>query len=109
MSEETGGREDGAEETGPDREVLVGQTVYDAEGTELGSVRGITEDGFTVATVDDIRALSVEHGRAGQALAEGALTWQCAACGAIGDIQALPETCPDCGAPKEEIYYRLED
>lgn len=89
--------------------VLVGQTVYDDDGRPLGSVRGITDDGFTVATADGIEALSVAHGRAGHELARGELTWQCAKCGAIGDIETLPETCPDCGAPPEEIFYRIED
>lgn len=90
-------------------DVLIGQTVYDEDGTELGSVRGVTEDGFTVATIDGIEALSVEHNRAGQELGEATLTWACGNCGAIGDIDELPEACPDCGAPAERIYYRIED
>jgi hypothetical protein len=89
--------------------VLVGQTVYDDAGQPLGTVRGVIDDGFTVATVEGIEALSVAHGRAGHEVASGELTWQCAQCGAIGDIEALPESCPDCGAPPEEIYYRTED
>ncbi|MFB6111675.1 MAG: rubredoxin-like domain-containing protein [Halobacteriaceae archaeon] len=95
--------------TDAEAEVLVGQTVYDGDGNALGTVRGLVEDGFTVATVDGIEALSVEHSRAGHKHAEGELTWQCGNCGTIDDIEDIPDTCPDCGAPPEELYYRLED
>lgn len=93
----------------PEPRVLVGQPVYDDDGTEIGRIRGVIEDGFEVATGEGIEAMSVAHSRAGHSLARGELTWQCAECGAIGDIESLPETCPDCGAPAEDIYYRTED
>jgi rubrerythrin len=35
--------------------------------------------------------------------------WRCWNCGAMGQIDEIPETCPDCGAPKEDIYYWTED
>lgn len=89
--------------------VLVGQPVYDDEGTEIGTIRGVIQDGFEVATGEGIEAMSVAHSRAGHEIGRGVLTWQCAQCGAIGDIESLPERCPDCGAPPEEIYYRQED
>lgn len=95
--------------TDQEQRVLVGQPVYDEEGTEIGTIRGVIDDGFTVATGDGIEALSVAHSRAGHEIAAGVLTWECAQCGAIGDIEELPEECPDCGAPPEDIYYRTED
>jgi len=90
-------------------DLAFGMTVYDDEGTELGAIRGFDEHGFYVTVEDGIEALSSEHvstGAAGQA----ELMWRCWECGAMGDIQAdIPETCPDCGAPKEDIYYWTED
>ena len=94
----------------PDPTVLdLGETVYDAEGNELGTVRGFDEDGFYVTTREGIAAMSVEHARSGHEFGEAELTWRCATCGAMGDIEQLPDECPDCGAPKEEIYYWIED
>lgn len=88
--------------------VSFGQPVYDDEGNELGSIRGFDEHGFYVTTEDGIEAMSSEHlstGPAGQA----ELMWRCWECGEMGDIEAIPESCPDCGAPKESIYYWQED
>lgn len=36
--------------------------------------------------------------------------WRCGECGEMGQLgDALPEECPECLAPKEELYYRDED
>ena len=89
--------------------VDVGQRVFDAEGAELGSVRGITEDGFVVSTAEGIEALSVEHERAPPEAGQAELMWRCGSCGEMGDIANLPDACPACGAPLEEIYYYIDD
>ncbi|MDG5777235.1 hypothetical protein VB773_00750 [Haloarculaceae archaeon H-GB2-1] len=85
-----------------------GEAVYDEEGNQLGQIRGFDEHGFYVTTDEGIEALSSEHLTTGKA-AEAELMWRCWECGAMGDIEELPEECPDCGAPKEEIYYWTED
>ena len=89
--------------------LTVGQTVYDDEGTKLGTVRGFDEDGFFVTTREDIEALSVEHERAGHEFGEAELVWRCSQCGEVGDLGDLPDECPDCGAPREDLYYWIED
>jgi len=89
--------------------VAIGQRVYTADGTELGTVRGFDEHGVVVSTEPGVVGMSIAHERAGHDIAEGELTWKCAQCGAIGDIEDLPDTCPDCGAVREEIYYRIDD
>ncbi|MFC6989826.1 rubredoxin-like domain-containing protein [Haloplanus sp. GCM10025708] len=89
--------------------VPIGTRVYDGDGEELGSVRGITDDGFVVSTRGGVEALSIEHERAGHEYGEGVLMWRCNECGAMGDIEDLPDACPDCGAPTEDIYYAIED
>jgi rubrerythrin len=90
-------------------QLTVGQTVYDDEGTKLGTVRGFDEDGFFVTTREGIEALSVEHERAGHEFGGAELVWRCSQCGAIGELGDLPEECPDCAAPREDLYYWTED
>jgi hypothetical protein len=86
-----------------------GQTVYDAEGTKLGTIRGFDEDGFFVTTREGIAALSIEHERAGHEFGEAELVWRCSQCGAVDDLETLPDACPDCDAPREDLYYWIED
>ena len=89
--------------------VTIGTTIYDDEGRRLGTVRGFDEDGFFVTTREGIAAMSIEHEHPSSAFGEAELLWRCAECGAVGDIEDLPEACPDCGAPAESIYYWTED
>ena len=90
--------------------VTIGTTVYNDDGERLGRVRGLEEDGFFVTTEEGIRALSVEHERAGHAFGEAELMWRCSDCGAMGDLDdGIPDACPDCDAPREHLYYWTED
>jgi len=95
-------------ETTDSVELGFGQPVYDDEGNSLGTIRGFDEHGFYVTTDDGITALSAEHLTAGAA-GEAELMWRCWECGEMGDIEHLPERCPSCDAPREEIYYWTED
>ena len=94
---------------GDNPRVMAGETVYDAQGRELGSVRGFDEDGFYVTTREGIESLSVEHERSGGAFGEAELMWRCSECGEMGEVESIPDTCPNCGAPKEALYYWTED
>jgi hypothetical protein len=93
-----------------DRRITFGETVYDADGTELGHVRGLDEHGFYVSTAAGVVALSMEHG-AESKTGTKELHWRCWDCGELGRLEAagLPEECPSCGAPKEELYYWQQD
>jgi rubrerythrin len=53
--------------------------------------------------------LSAEHVRSGGAFGEAELTWRCWECGEMGAIETLPDECPSCGAPSEDLYYWIED
>lgn len=94
----------------PSHTVKPGQRVYSADGTELGVVRGLTEDGFRVRLGEDVAALSLEHAPGG-ALGEGYVVWRCGDCGEMGALDAggLPEACPGCGAGREALYVPAED
>lgn len=36
--------------------------------------------------------------------------WRCEDCGAMGDLEdGIPESCPDCDAPKEHTHNSQED
>jgi predicted RNA-binding Zn-ribbon protein involved in translation (DUF1610 family) len=89
--------------------VDVGQRVFDDDGNALGTVRGITDDGFVVSTGEGIEALSIAHERSAPDVGEAELMWRCDNCGEMGVIDGLPEACPNCGAAREEIYYYVDD
>lgn len=91
------------------RMVQPGEALYDADGNEIGTVRGYDEHGLYVTTREGVEALSVIHERAGHEFGEAELLWRCTECGAMGPIEDFPESCPDCGAPKEYLYYWTED
>lgn len=87
----------------------LGDRVFDADGNEVGTVRGFDEDGVYVTTREGIASLSVTHERAGHAFGEAELLWRCSECGAIGPIEDFPDSCLECGAAKEQLYYWTED
>lgn len=91
-----------------DREVTFGERIYDADGNELGRVRGVDEDGFYVTTGEGVVAMSVEH-QADSMGGEKELLWRCWECGAVGKIGEMPDECPDCGARREDLYFWRED
>lgn len=91
-------------------DVEVGTTVYTEDGEKIGTVRGFDEDGFFVTTREGVESLSVEHERAGGSFGEAELMWRCSNCGEMGKLDDdIPDTCPNCGAPKEDLYYWTED
>ena len=90
--------------------VDMGQAVYDAEGNELGQVRGFEEGGFFVTTREGVEGMSIEHARSGHEFGEAELMWRCTECGEMGEIDdGIPDNCPNCGTSKEAIMYWTED
>ncbi len=85
--------------------VRVGQTVYDAEGNELGRVRNLDDGGFYVTTEDGVSTREQAESKAG----EKTLMWRCEECGEVGHIDDVPSMCPSCGASGESISYLQED
>jgi rubrerythrin len=93
----------------PEMEDLeLGETVFDDEGTQLGVIRGFDENGFYVSVNENVESLH-DATLSSSELGEAHLMWRCWECGEMGRIQTLPEECPSCGAPREEIYYWTED
>lgn len=89
--------------------VALGTTVFDEDGEKLGTVQGMDEHGFYVTNEEGIEGMSSKHRKTGTA-GEAELTWRCSECGTIGKIDEMPEEgCPDCSAPREAIYYHLQD
>ncbi len=96
----------------PDEErgIALGQPLYDEDGHEVGTVRGVEERGVFVTLRRGVEALSVEHARSGHAFGQAELVWRCMTCGEMGEIDdQLPETCPNCGVPRTELMYWTED
>lgn len=93
-----------------DSRLAFGTTVYTQDGTEIGRIRGVDEDGVYVTLRDGIEGLSVEHVRSGHEFGEAELMWRCWECGELGRLESdLPDACPSCGAKREELYYWTED
>lgn len=90
-------------------QIALGESVFDEDGNEIGTVRGITEDGIVVTNRTGVAALSIEHERTPHEFGEAELMWRCIECGEMGQIDDMPETCPNCGGPREDIYYWTED
>lgn len=97
-----------------------GDTVYDDDGHVLGIVTEFTDDGFGVEVIEagpDVSQTDEstdetgeEEDIPGKEFGEGYLMWRCEECGEMGDLaDGIPETCPDCGAPKEYIHMAQED
>jgi len=89
------------------RSIDIGRAVYSQDGDLLGTVRGLDEHGFYVTAADGVAVLSGDATPG--STTDDVLMWRCWACGEMGQIEDIPESCPDCGAPKEDIYYWLED
>jgi hypothetical protein len=88
----------------------LGEPVYNADGEQLGEVRGVEEGGFFVSSRDGIARMSIEHARSGQSFGEAELMWRCTECGEMGAIDdGFPGTCPGCGTERENIMYWTED
>ncbi|WP_254532234.1 DUF7130 family rubredoxin-like protein [Natrinema gelatinilyticum] len=91
-------------------QLAFGTTVYTEDGTEIGRIRGIDEDGLYVTLREGLEGLSVEHVRSGHEFGEAELMWRCWECGEMGRLDSdLPDTCPSCGAGREDLYYWTED
>lgn len=91
-------------------ELIVGQTLYTEDGTVAGIVRGVEEGGVFLTTRPGVEALSIGHARSGHAFGSAELVWRCMTCGEMGTISdELPDACPSCGAPREELMYWTED
>jgi Zn finger protein HypA/HybF involved in hydrogenase expression len=97
-------------DTASDRRITFGEAVFDEDGTELGTVRGLDEHGFYVSTAEGVVAMSTDHEAESKAGIKE-LHWRCWDCGELGRLEAadLPEECPSCGAPREELYYWAQD
>ena len=101
------GMSDSEPATDSDRSAAtVGQRVFDSDGEPLGVVREPTSGGFVVA-VDTGQPES--HWSTSGEFGEAYLMWRCMECGEMGDIDSLPDKCPNCAASRESLYYWTED
>ncbi|GAB7011679.1 DUF7130 family rubredoxin-like protein [Halorubrum trueperi] len=85
-----------------------GELVYDSDRQVVGRVSGVTDTGFEAEAIppDESEVEEVP----GQEFGEGYLMWRCAECGEMGELEeGLPESCPNCTAPREAISAVEED
>ena len=90
--------------------VKPGQEVYDEEGNELGVIRGFDAEGFYVTVESGMESFAVTHERTPHEFGEAYLMWRCSNCGEMGELDdGIPDECPNCGSPREDLYYWTED
>lgn len=89
-----------------DTPVDVGNSVFNEDGEELGVVRELINGGVVVSV--DIGAGENQRMTSGE-FGEAFLMWRCLECGEMGDIEEIPDQCPNCEAEKESLYYWTED
>jgi len=107
---ETPAEESDTEATEKAASLSFGQTLYDDAGEPVGTVRGMEQGGVFLTTRAGVESMSVEHARSGHAFGEAELMWRCTNCGEMGQLEdSLPETCPNCGVPREQLMYWTED
>lgn len=74
--------------------VAIGETIYNEEGEELGTVRGIDDDGFYVLTPADAPEKPLTEAR--ELMGRDYIMWRCWECGAMDKIEAsLPQSAPN--------------
>jgi hypothetical protein len=89
-------------------DIDIGTTVYDADGNELGTVRGLDDAGFYVRSAEGATRVPIDGAR--DLFGKAYVMWRCWECGEMGQLEVdLPDQCPSCGAPREELYYWAED
>ncbi|WP_050032414.1 DUF7130 family rubredoxin-like protein [Halorubrum halophilum] len=85
-----------------------GELVYDSDNQVVGRVSGLIDDGFEVEAVESDESEVEEV--PGKEFGEGYLMWRCGECGEMDELEdGLPESCPNCSAPKEAITAVEED
>jgi len=85
---------------------LVGERVFDEDGESLGVIRSLTDHGFVVSTNPE--ATGGPQSTSGE-FGEAYLMWRCLECGEMGEIESMPDRCPNCEAERESLYYWTED
>lgn len=87
--------------------VEIGDRIYD-DGRLLGRVRGVDASGFYVLGEEETDRAPITEIR--DITGTAYLMWRCWDCGEMGKLEAsLPDACPNCGAPRESLYYWAED
>ncbi|MFW5905483.1 MAG: DUF7130 family rubredoxin-like protein [Halorhabdus sp.] len=85
-----------------------GELVYDSNRQVVGRVSGLTDAGFEAEAIAPDES-EVEE-LPGKEFGEGYLMWRCGDCGEMGELEeGLPESCPNCDAPREAITAVEED
>ncbi len=82
-----------------------GEAVYSSDGELIGHITEIDTEGIHLipAGKDEPTVL------AGRGYGEADLVWRCGKCGEVGELDTMPDNCPNCGASREEIYYLTQD
>lgn len=92
-----------------ERHLSIGEGVYTSGGDRIGTIVDITGGSVQVKLDDDTTVTTKGHDERSLGYGEVELMWRCSRCGELGQIEEMPDSCPSCGADKEELYYWTED
>lgn len=87
----------------------IGERVYTEDGRPIGTISDVEDGGIMVQPLENELPPAALRGRRVQGFGEAELMWRCGQCGEMGNLDEMPDTCPNCGAAKEELYYWTED
>ena len=70
-----------------------GQRVYDERDDEIGVIQGMTDTEIEISVNAGIETAAIDRVTGTE----------------FGDIDERRSTCPNCGGPREDLYFYLED
>jgi hypothetical protein len=89
--------------------VSLGDGIFTEDGSRIGTIRGFDDNGFYVTLRDGVDAPHPQSRSTTGQVGEINLMWRCWQCGETDEIEGMPDSCPSCGAPAEDLYYWTED
>lgn len=87
----------------------VGDRVYTRDGMLVGRVERVGQEGILVEPAEADESAELPTSTADRAYGETTIIWRCGQCGEVGSVESVPDNCPSCDAPREELYYSTED
>lgn len=89
--------------------VTNGETLYREDGEPAGVVQRV-DGGTAHVALRTAVAGDVDRQTSTRLTGQAELMWRCTRCGEMDVIDGgLPEACPACGAPREDLAYWAED
>lgn len=84
-----------------------GDALYNSDGELVGHVDHI--DANVIKIIPTGEGEETAGSEAARGYGKADLVWRCGQCGEVGELDSMPDRCPSCDAPREELYYLTQD